>query len=165
MYGIMRFLGFIHFILFVFTTIYVFIFSQKIWLDKLYLIYFFLVNIHWFFLNGECLIAYIYKKYLSNSYKLGEKPSQNKDISDIFSGIIPNKYIDFLVVLLLILYLYNVYIVFIRNNFDKFLTIFLVLSYIIYIILLRISVEVAHKYSYIHLVLYTFTFFIYVKSL
>jgi hypothetical protein len=161
----MKVLGFIHLLMFAFTATYVFLFPQTVWFDKLFILYFIVVNLHWFFLNGECLIAYVYTKYFTDSYTLGEKPTQNQDIVDILGGTIPNYYIEGLILCLLGLYLYNIYVVLLRNHFDKVLTIALVISYIIYILSMRLNIDFSRKYSYFHFFLYACALVIYIRML
>jgi hypothetical protein len=156
--------GIMHFILFVITAIYIFIFPNKIWIDILYILYFLFVNIHWVFLDGECIVAYIYNKFLDKSYKRGSEPSKNQDIMDLFNNIIDEKYIHIIILLLLILYLYNVFFVLKRNNFNLVIISLVIISYIIYITLMRIKANFAKKYSYVHLIIYLFTLIYYMKK-
>jgi hypothetical protein len=162
---LIQILGVLHLIMFLFTATYVLIFPSLVWFDKIFIIYFLVVNIHWFFLNGECLIAYIYTKYFTKSYTLGENPSQNLDIANILKNIIPVRYIDFVILVLLAFYLINICIVLIRNNFNYILTIILIVSYTVYIAMLRINLNFAQQYLYVHFIIYTIALCLYLTSL
>lgn len=153
---VMRFMGFVHFIMFCFTVTYILLFPKKHWFDTLYIYYFILVNIHWFFLNGECLIAYLYTKYHNKDYKAGDNPYANNDIIDLFSGYLPEHITQVLILILLILYLINVYFVLARNDFHIYIILLLIFSYVIYILSMRYNITFAKKYSIIHVIIYSF---------
>lgn len=156
-------MGILHFALFVLTTIYVFVFTKKTRLDILFIIYFLLVNIHWVFFNGECVIAYIYKKYYDKDYKAGEQSTDLSDISSIFGNF---PYMNVLVLVMLAVYLYNVYVVTIRNDFSPLLIYILIISYVVYVLSMRTQYKSFTKtYSYFHLVIYVGALVYYIKQL
>lgn len=150
----MKLLSIIHFIMICFTACYLLLFQSKHWFDIYYILYFILVNIHWFFLNGECLISYIYTKYFNKQYKPGDSPSANNDITNLFEGFLSNNMTHVLIIILLGLYLFNIYFVLRRNAFNNIMILLMIGSYIFYILSMRFNVKLAHNYSLIHMIIY-----------
>ena len=62
-----------HFINELFISFYIFIFRTNKY-DNIYVLYIFLIVLSWLFLKNECIISYIEKKLLDNTYKLGNLP-------------------------------------------------------------------------------------------
>ena len=94
----------IHWMLALFTSLYVF-FRKS---NRYDLLYFFAISsiiISWDLL-GECLLSYLEKKSLDETYVLKSDPHRSPFITSIF----PNKLIGFLKILALLLYLYNIFI-------------------------------------------------------
>jgi hypothetical protein len=157
-------LGILHFVIFLFTITYVFLFPTATWVDILFIYYFLLVNIHWTFLNGECVIAYIYKKFTYDDYYVGKDPV---DISDIGHTLekylgIPLNVFNVLLICMLALYIVNVYIVLIRNEFPDYVIVILISAYVTYLCLLRSNLcQLTYYYTYIHYTLYITVFVVY----
>jgi len=128
-----KIIGYLHLILGIIKYTYGYIFSSILLFDSIYLIIFSLIPLSWIFCKGECIISYFVKKYENSNYKLGDKPFHHKDIYDLFSNkivyiffsnittfiyigsliivnnrtnIIP-KYIFYITILLLLLYIYD----------------------------------------------------------
>lgn len=94
----------LHWILVLFISLYVF-FRKS---NRYDLLYFFAISsiiISWDLL-GECLLSYIEKKCLDDTYILKNDPHINPFLKTIF----PNKLMGFLKTLGLLLYLYNIFI-------------------------------------------------------
>lgn len=151
----MNILGFVHLLMFCFTASYLLFFKEKHWFDVYYILYFIFVNIHWYFLNGECLIAYLYTKYFDASYVPGNTPHANNDIINIFNAFLPTSVIHIIILVLLALYLVNVYFVLKRNSFNHIIIIIMIISYILYILSMRINLNFSQQYSVVHVIIYT----------
>jgi len=63
-------IGFFHLFLAFFIIFYSIIASKKY--DKYLLVFILITSSHWVFLDGECIISYIYKKLKYKNYKLAE---------------------------------------------------------------------------------------------
>jgi hypothetical protein len=70
----------VHIIMIVFVSFYVFIFKRSFF-DYIYLLYIYFVILHWTFLKGECIITYVYKKLKDKNYIAGENLQDNELIS------------------------------------------------------------------------------------
>lgn len=161
--NLMKYMGLLHFLLFVFTAVYVFFFRTRSVYDIAFILYFLLVNIHWVFLNGECIVAYLYKKYYDQEYKPGESPSELSDIANVLPRFLN---MQALVIVVLVVYLYNVYVVTLRNDFNRALVVALITSYAIYVGSMRTPYKSFTKnYSYLHLVLFAGALVTYVAQL
>ena len=59
-----------HILLMLLNSFYAFLF-KKSWVDYLYLLLVYLIVLHWTFLNGECIITYVFKKLENKHYIAG----------------------------------------------------------------------------------------------
>lgn len=135
----------IHKIIIFVNIIYIFVFRQKSRWDLLFIAYFFLLNIHWVLLNGECVMNYLYRKQIDSNYKLGDVFEYKKEFN-----------IPMIFPLFIIIYLTIVYIVGIRNGLNPILMIILIISSHIYILIINYvkNKQVYNYYSIFHLVLF-----------
>jgi len=120
--------GVIHWSWYVILSIYAFIFPRN-WFDYVYIYYWILIFLQWTLINGECIITYYSKTQIDPSYKAGKNPMDNRDmyvlpISDEMNNLI--------IQVLLIVWLVNMYIVYNRNRFPRWISITFVISFIIY---------------------------------
>ena len=56
-----------------FISFYIFIFRTNTY-DNIYILYVFLIVLSWLLLKNECILSYIEKKLLDDTYKLGDSP-------------------------------------------------------------------------------------------
>ncbi len=63
---------FIHILNELFLSTYIFIFKKKY--DIYYMIFVFIIILHWMFFKYECTLSYIEKKLINSDYKLGTLP-------------------------------------------------------------------------------------------
>lgn len=158
----------VHFILIVLNMIYIFIFVNKTYIDIFFILYFLLLNIHWILLKGECILAYLYKKYKNNDYILGDD-IQKTEISDMTEII--NKYIPWFnnnisTIIIFGLYILNIFVVLKRNNINLIFNIILLTSLIVYLVLLRSPYkQIIKTYSYIHLYIFVTALIMYIYKL
>lgn len=150
---ILKTLGFLHLVGYIFVVLYVLLFPQKVWFDTIFILGFLLINIHWVVLKGECVITLLYKMYFDQTYRVGEAPTRNSDIVDLFGGIVPLRYVDAFILGMLVLYLCNALIVLHRNGFHALFATLVVVSSITYTMLLRTDITLGQKYSIVHLII------------
>jgi hypothetical protein len=67
----------LHMALGVFLTFYGIVFSKS-WFDYVYLIFMYLMVVHWTFLNGECIVSYHFKRLNDPAYIMGEDVNENE---------------------------------------------------------------------------------------
>lgn len=80
LFKIIRFLHY-DFFIYLFPTIFLIAYLKNISkLTRLPYYFMGIIVIHWIFCNNECIIQYIFKKYMYKNYKLGDNP--NLDIDD-----------------------------------------------------------------------------------
>ena len=94
----------IHWMIVLFISFYVFVRKSKTY-DLLYFFVISSIIISWDLL-GECLLSYWEKKSLDDTYILKSDPYHNPFIKTIF----PEKFVGFLKLLGLLLYLYNIFV-------------------------------------------------------
>jgi hypothetical protein len=168
--------GLVHLILFLFTTTYVLFFPTiRPILDVLFILYFILVNIHWIFLKGECIVAYLYKKYNDPSYNAGSDPVDVADISTLLQDYWSPTVTSVLLAVLLLAYAANVAVVFGRNGMPGYLTAIAVTSFLVYILLLRVPLSpgpddekkqrLVDVYAWLHLTIFVCVLVVYVRLL
>lgn len=117
----------IHWMIPLFSSFYVFFFSKEY--DVYYLTFLTVIFMHWYFMKGECIITYIYKKIKNPKYILGSDPTDIKDMKT------DNIIIYGVFMILNLLTCICMIIVFYRNNdriplYISFTTIILLLIYI-----------------------------------
>jgi len=120
-----KIIGYIHLLLCIFKYTYGYIFPSILLIDSLYIILFAVIPLSWIFFNGECILSYFIKKYEDNNYKLGDEPSNYKDMSDLFPN---NKIYSYYTNITTFIYIGSLIIV---NNRTKIIP-----NYIFYIILI-----------------------------
>lgn len=130
----------LHCIIFVLFGIYGFIF-QKNPFDYIFLIVTYITVTHWSFLNGECLVAYLYKKKIDPTYIPGKDLHRND--FDVIYKFSPET-MKLIVLLQTIGWGISLYIVLKRCNFDKYMIYSFVLLYFAFYIL-RISTTDHYK--------------------
>lgn len=94
----------IHWMIVLFISFYVFVRKSKTY-DLLYFFVISSIIISWDLL-GECLLSYWEKKSLDDTYILKSDPYHNPFLKTIF----PEKFVGFLKLLGLLLYLYNIFV-------------------------------------------------------
>jgi hypothetical protein len=104
-------LGIAHLAFSVFIGIYGFVIPKSFGLDFVYILWHFVVNIHWTFLNGECIMTYLYKKGENKDYIAGQDSTDMKDMSMVLNRNVVQTIVAFGVVFTGI----SLYIVFKRN--------------------------------------------------
>jgi hypothetical protein len=78
--------GIVHLCGMILESIYGFIFSKNVLLDKLYISTFTLIPFSWIVFKDECIVSYIIKKYENPNYILGDEPNDVRDITDLFDS-------------------------------------------------------------------------------
>ena len=115
----------IHLLIISITVSYSFIIKDKTY-DNIYILFIYLKLFHWTLLNGECIISYLYKKYIADKNEI-----YNNEFEDSFKY---NKnIIHIFIILITILTIINIYNVFNRNNYSYILMILFIILYITYI--------------------------------
>ncbi len=105
-------IGSLHVLMMLFNSFYGFVF-KKSWFDYVYLCAYYLVILHWTFLNGECLITYVYKKMKNKNYMAGDNLNEN-EIKPLLN--LSNRNYSNVVKIHLILAAISIYIVSSRNK-------------------------------------------------
>ena len=112
-----KIVGILHFLLFLFCTIYPYVFKRN-WFDVYYLIFIFGAGLSWSIFNGECLISLLLKKVMNPHYKMGEEVS-SEDMYDIL-GKEYNKHIYSIFIMLSLIQGYGIYFLLKRNQLNGF---------------------------------------------
>ena len=123
-------IAFIHLFGILLTILYVFLIKNKKY-DYFYLGYIYFVLLHWTFLKGECIIAYLYKKIQNNDYELGSDFKKD-DIFYIFSFL--GEYKKYIPLFLNIMVIINIYMITKRNNIKNHIIVLFILLFIAFII-------------------------------
>ena len=116
---LLLFIQIIHILNELFLSTYIFIFNKKY--DVYFMIYIFIIFLHWIFLQNECILSYIEKKIINKNYTLGSEPYNHP-----FRTLISNNVLCIFKILKSI----NIFVVFIRN-LDN---IFIVITFILVVI-------------------------------
>ena len=111
-----------HTILSIYTTLFPHIYQKY---DIYYIIYLFLLSLHWYLCKGECIITYLEKKILNKSYKLGDNPNYSP-----FHNIIGKKTMKLLNSLFIINYLLILYRNYNSSNFNIIILLTLLTIYL-----------------------------------
>ena len=131
-----------HLIIYLVFSVYILLIPKKSSWDLWYIVAFLLINIQWVMLKGECVITYVYAKSKDPNYKLGDNPTNNKDLEDLLH--IPRSTLDAVTWSILLIYILNIYLVLKRQGDINVIWIMLIIiSYVLYLISFRID--------YIHL--------------
>jgi hypothetical protein len=128
---------YIHVLITFIVSIY-FIYRQDHY-DIYYLLYLSLVNISWTLFNNECIPSFIYKKLEDHNYKLGQT-TDVKDYDLVFGKKNAMIFLNYIV----IMYAFNIiYLLFFSKSIEsiKIPVIIALLSYILYIVMIRIKVD------------------------
>jgi hypothetical protein len=80
--------------------------------DRVYLIYFILIVLSYILLKNECLISYVSKRIIDNSYRAGQKMNYYPEMY-IFTK--NDQHIKVYFTLMSLLYVYSLFIVVMRN--------------------------------------------------
>ena len=106
-----------------FLSLYVFLFPKKY--DIFYVVYIFIMGLHWLLCKNECIISYLEKKSINKNYILGSLPYHLPHVQD--TGLTFRFYINILV-------LFNVFTIIYRSFDNKiilsFATLFLIIRFI-----------------------------------
>jgi hypothetical protein len=137
----MDFISGVHFLLFIFNSIYAFI-VPKGWFDVYYLWGMFATSLSWTLLKGECILSVLYKKYKNPNYRIGENRSVD-DLTTLF-GERYKIYMEYLNLPIMVLQSYNIYIVLKRNHISS---VFAYL-YFIYILGLRFTEHYLYQFMF-----------------
>jgi hypothetical protein len=127
--------GLVHLLHSVFIAAYAFIVPKhSIW-DFLYVIWHILINLHWTYLNGECIVTYMHKKMLDPSYQPGQASVEMSDMA-----VALNKDVVQQVVAICVMFTgVSLYIVMKRNAYKPTCIVLpLVIAFYTYLLLLRI---------------------------
>jgi hypothetical protein len=112
----------IHLLINVLTNYYIF-YTKNNKYDYYYLIYVYFLILHWTFLNTECIVSYLFKKYKNNDYVLGSD-LKNDDIY-----YIAGKYKSLFGINNNIFLTLNIYMVCKRNNIKDYLIFLFILLF------------------------------------
>jgi hypothetical protein len=112
----------IHILINLFTNFYVF-YTKNNKYDYLYLTYVYFLILHWTFLNSECIISYLFKKYKNNDYVLGSD-LKNDDIHYIVG-----EYKSYIAIYNNIFLTLNIYIACKRNNIKDYIIFIFILLF------------------------------------
>ena len=152
----MDLLSCLHLLMYVLFGLYIILVPKKSSLDLWYVGIFLLINIQWVFLKGECIITYMYMKSKDPNYKLGDNPTNNKDLEDLLH--IPRSTLDAVTWAILIFYILNIYFVLKRWNTHVIWILVVVVSYILYLISFRLDqfiyMPIHIYYGFVHVSLY-----------
>jgi len=113
-----------------FVSTYIFFFRTTKY-DIYYLIYVFLIYLHWFIFKGECVLSYIEKKLLVNTYKLGD---------DIYYSPYRNNFNKYFLIIIDYLKVFNLFIILLRNLNNN-----IILLVLLIIFLTKILYDITHK--------------------
>jgi hypothetical protein len=128
--------GFLHFIFFLFISIYGFAFKKNKF-DYFYILLNMLIFLSWTFFEGECYISYYEKKKKNKDYVAG---SNNQNVDDMFLWLGP-EYEDIFYVLVRVLSIFgyiSIYLVLKRNDYPNYIIYSYILMYLLYYVYLRI---------------------------
>jgi hypothetical protein len=124
-----------------------------------------IINIQWVMLKGECIITFIYTKSKDPNYKLGDNPTNNKDLEDLLH--IPRSTLDAVTWSILILYILNVYFILKRNSsINVIWSLLIITSYILYLTSFRIHyihLPTHIYYGFIHDIICAIFLFVLIK--
>ena len=115
---------FIHLINDLFISFYVFIFYWTKKYDLYFIIYFSLINLHWYIFKNECIISYFEKIIIDKNYKLGDNPYYHP-----FQSHFPKSLFNFLYYFKIL----QIFIIFFRNSDN-----YIILSFILTLIIFKI---------------------------
>jgi hypothetical protein len=118
----MNLISYIHFLGSIFTLLYPFIIPKNKY-DYLYIYYIILLNLSWMIFNGECFISLIFKKIKNKKYEIGSNINAD-DIKNITGSKFYNIYIRLCLLLNSLSFIYVIY----RNDYPKYLYMFLLFS-------------------------------------
>jgi hypothetical protein len=102
----------LHVILILYHALYGILIINKNKLDYIYCIFSYFLILHWTLLNGECIITYLYKLSENKNYSYGT--SVTKGDLDVIFG----KYKMYVVIILFILIMFNLFLICNRNSID-----------------------------------------------
>lgn len=132
----MQLLACFHLIIYLLFSVYILLVPKKSALDLWYIVAFLLINIQWVMLKGECVITYAYNKSKNSNYKLGDNPTNNKDLEDLLH--IPRSTLDAVTWSILLIYILNVFFILKRQGFVVW-NMLIITSYVLYLISFRID--------------------------
>lgn len=95
--------------------------------DYIYIVLIYFTVLHWTFFKGECLLSYYFKKIENKHYELGLN-NTNDDLDYIFGN-----YKLYIIFLIIILFLINIFIISNRNNIEKYYIFLFIFMYIFYL--------------------------------
>jgi len=126
-------IGTLHFIFSLLVSSYSFIFSKNLF-DYIYIYYAFFVIISWSMCNGECIITYLIKRNDSPDYVPGRDVLNN---DDMYIFPISNNTTNAILNILMMIWLFSIYIVMVRNKYPVYIPAALITIWIIYKFLLH----------------------------
>ena len=125
-------------------------FARTQWVDFVYLLLFFVINLQWLLLKGECLVSYLHKQRNDPTYEVGNDSVHLEDLHSIIPWLSKDQF-DALFRTCNLIYCINLCLVFLRNGFSPTYYLGMVGSYWLYTSLLRFpSLSIAIAYPYFH---------------
>ena len=115
--------GVLHWAFMAVIAMYAFLFRRS-WVDYLFIYYTLLVSIQWTIFNGECGLTYLRKKQADPSYIAG----QNVDDKDTHILPVSPQINDAVLRFIMVVWIYSLYRVYIRDGFPTWIPILAVLS-------------------------------------
>ena len=117
-----------HVCIMLFMATYAFLFKRNRF-DYLFLVVNYLILLHWTFLNGECVVTYVFKKLEDPQYTVGSNLHKD-ELKTTFKG--NEKTIQLFIVLHNLVFMLNLYLVFKRNHISPVIYIPFLLLFEIY---------------------------------
>lgn len=136
-YMSVEWMSYVHLFVFIFIAFYGFVFSKNKF-DLFYLFVTYGTVTQWTFLNGECVISYLYKRKEDPNYIAGKEIETN-EFQLMYN--IPHDIMRFIVLLQTVLWLIGTYLVFKRNKFPLSMSISFVSLFLIYYLLRKWTSE------------------------
>lgn len=125
------FIRYLHYLIEIFYSTYVFIFPPKY--DIYFVFFIFLMSFHWIFLKHECILSVIEKKLENSNYVIGSTPKRH-----IYRDKCP-QFIFYITAVLLFVNLLIVYKRSYNSNIIRFLIITSVIIIIYYKLILKLE--------------------------
>jgi len=145
-----KIVGIIHLLLFLFCTIYPYLF-KRIWFDVYYLFFVFGCGLSWTIFNGECLISLLLKKWMNPHYKMGEVIS-SEDMYEAL-GKEYKTHVYYSLAMLSIIQGYGIFLVLNRNQLNGF--------YVGFILLYLIGTKLTNSVLFKGIFFFIFAYIIY----
>lgn len=146
----------VHWMIGIFSSIHIFIYSKSY--DIYFITLWSFIVMHWVFINGECILTYLYKKRKDPKYVIGTNPSDMPDMK------INNTFMYILFIIVNVMIFINMIVIFYRNKdlIPLYLSFTSILLILIYINLIRINnKKYNHLFGFILFTIAGSTYFTY----